>query len=144
MVIGGLGGHGEIHNATIGHPNGGLAPDAVHALEVARGMFVVVHVRNAAGTGVVGGVIGGDRGSVVGQVSGRFGVRAAAAGEDADRPDELLVDVDAEAVAALTPGFAGADLANLVNEAALVATRRRASEVTMADFTAEAMGAMKP
>ena len=44
-------------------------------------------------------------------------------------------DVDAEAVAGLTPGFAGADLANLVNEAALVATRRGAAQVAMADFT---------
>jgi cell division protease FtsH len=38
-------------------------------------------------------------------------------------------------VAALTPGFTGADLANLVNEAALVATRHGASEVTLPDFT---------
>jgi cell division protease FtsH len=45
-------------------------------------------------------------------------------------------DVSTEAVAGLTPGFTGADLANLVNEAALVATRRNATEVTMADFTA--------
>ncbi|MDO8837122.1 MAG: ATP-dependent zinc metalloprotease FtsH [Vicinamibacterales bacterium] len=44
-------------------------------------------------------------------------------------------DVDPEAVAALTPGFAGADLANLVNEAALVATRRGAERVAMVDFT---------
>jgi len=44
-------------------------------------------------------------------------------------------DVDAAAIAALTPGFAGADLANLVNEAALVATRRGAEHVSMADFT---------
>ena len=40
-------------------------------------------------------------------------------------------DVDPEKVAALTPGFTGADLANLVNEAALVATRRRATAITM-------------
>jgi cell division protease FtsH len=39
-------------------------------------------------------------------------------------------------VAALTPGFSGADLANLVNEATLVATRRKADLVTMPDFTA--------
>ncbi|MEN3974853.1 ATP-dependent zinc metalloprotease FtsH [Emcibacter sp. SYSU 3D8] len=44
-------------------------------------------------------------------------------------------DVDAEQVAALTPGFTGADLANLVNEAALLATRRHADAVAMEDFT---------
>jgi cell division protease FtsH len=44
-------------------------------------------------------------------------------------------DVAPEQVAALTPGFTGADLANLVNEAALVATRRNSESVAMADFT---------
>jgi cell division protease FtsH len=38
-------------------------------------------------------------------------------------------DVDVDKVAALTPGFTGADLANLVNEAALLATRRREREI---------------
>ena len=67
-----------------------------------------------------------------------------------DRPDKLgridivnlylkghkiAADVSAEKIAALTPGFTGADLANLVNEAALVATRRDAKEVAMSDFT---------
>jgi cell division protease FtsH len=45
-------------------------------------------------------------------------------------------DADPTQVAALTPGFTGADLANLVNEAALVATRRASESVSMADFTA--------
>ncbi len=44
-------------------------------------------------------------------------------------------DVRPEEIAALTPGFTGADLANLVNEAALLATRRNGDAVTMADFT---------
>jgi cell division protease FtsH len=44
-------------------------------------------------------------------------------------------DVDLEKVAALTPGFTGSDLANLVNEAAIAATRRGAESVHMGDFT---------
>jgi cell division protease FtsH len=50
------------------------------------------------------------------------------------RNAKLGPDVDAEKVAALTPGFTGADLANLVNEAALLATRRGGDAVTMNDF----------
>jgi len=52
------------------------------------------------------------------------------------RKVQLAPDVDAETVAALTPGFTGADLANLVNEAALAATRRNAEAVAMSDFDA--------
>jgi cell division protease FtsH len=48
---------------------------------------------------------------------------------------QLAPDIDAEAIAALTTGFSGADLANLVNEAALLATRRRGDFVTLDDFT---------
>jgi cell division protease FtsH len=48
---------------------------------------------------------------------------------------KLAGDVDPEKVAALTPGFTGADLANLANEAALLATRRGADAVSMSDFT---------
>lgn len=47
----------------------------------------------------------------------------------------LAPDVDVEKVASLTPGFTGADLANLVNEAALLATRRKAGAVALSDFT---------
>lgn len=45
-------------------------------------------------------------------------------------------DADLGQVAAITPGFTGADLANLVNEAAIIATRRNGDKVTMADLTA--------
>lgn len=47
---------------------------------------------------------------------------------------KLAVDVDLGKLAARTPGFAGADLANLVNEAALLAARQNRKTVTMADF----------
>ena len=67
-----------------------------------------------------------------------------------DRPDKLgrvqilkvhlkkiQIDknVNPEDIAALTPGFTGADIANLVNEAALLATRRGGNIVTADDFT---------
>jgi cell division protease FtsH len=44
-------------------------------------------------------------------------------------------EVDTDRIAGLTPGFSGADLANLVNEAALTATRRGAQSVEAPDFT---------
>jgi cell division protease FtsH len=44
--------------------------------------------------------------------------------------------LDLERIAAITPGFTGADLANLANEAAIVATRRGAKRVSLDDFTA--------
>ena len=46
----------------------------------------------------------------------------------------LAEDVDLNKLAVRTPGFAGADLANLINEAALLAARNNCSAVTMADF----------
>ncbi|MEN5236170.1 ATP-dependent zinc metalloprotease FtsH [Pseudomonas sp. TWI923] len=45
-------------------------------------------------------------------------------------------DLDCERIAELTPGLTGADLANLVNEAAIVATRRASQWVELKDFTA--------
>src|SRR6202022_4516804 len=46
----------------------------------------------------------------------------------------LAGDVDLRHVASLTPGSVGADLANLVNEAALVAARSSKDAVTMVEF----------
>ena len=46
----------------------------------------------------------------------------------------LAPGVDLAIIAARTPGFAGADLANIVNEAALLAARKEKSAVEMADF----------
>jgi cell division protease FtsH len=46
----------------------------------------------------------------------------------------LANDVDIEAIARSTPGFSGADLENLVNEAALAATRRGADVIESRDF----------
>ena len=46
----------------------------------------------------------------------------------------LSEDVDIQVLARATPGFSGADLANLVNEAALLAARRNQKFVMMADF----------
>ena len=50
------------------------------------------------------------------------------------RSVKLAGDVDLQVVAVRTAGFAGADLANLVNEATLLAARKDRQEVTMADF----------
>ncbi|MBW4659496.1 MAG: ATP-dependent zinc metalloprotease FtsH [Drouetiella hepatica Uher 2000/2452] len=50
------------------------------------------------------------------------------------RPVILGEDVDLDAIATQTSGFAGADLANLVNEAALMAVRNQRQAVLMADF----------
>ncbi|MFJ5092340.1 ATP-dependent zinc metalloprotease FtsH [Streptomyces sp. NPDC088674] len=47
----------------------------------------------------------------------------------------LAPDVDLAQVARITPGMTGADLANLANEAALLAVKRRKQDVTMPDFT---------
>ena len=51
------------------------------------------------------------------------------------RSTPLADDVDLDAIASSTPGMVGADLANLANEAALLAARREHEKVQMADFT---------
>jgi cell division protease FtsH len=48
----------------------------------------------------------------------------------------LVPDFDLARAARVTPGFSGADLANVVNEAALLAARRNADAVTFSDFEA--------
>jgi cell division protease FtsH len=48
---------------------------------------------------------------------------------------KAAADLDLDSIASITPGFSGADIANLVNEAALGATRRDADTVTADDFT---------
>ncbi|MGO9410936.1 MAG: ATP-dependent zinc metalloprotease FtsH [Spirochaetia bacterium] len=47
---------------------------------------------------------------------------------------KLAGDVDLHVIAQRTPGFVGADLANIVNEAALLAARRSKTEVHMSEF----------
>jgi cell division protease FtsH len=76
---------------------------------------------------------------------GRFDRRVAVQAPDRDgrvkilqvhtRSMPLAEDVDLEVIASTTPGMVGADLANLCNEAALLAARRDHTKVTLADFT---------
>jgi cell division protease FtsH len=76
---------------------------------------------------------------------GRFDRRVAVQPPDRDgrlrilqvhtRSMPLAEDVDLQAIASTTPGMVGADLANLANEAALLAARRDHEKVQMADFT---------
>jgi cell division protease FtsH len=76
---------------------------------------------------------------------GRFDRRVSVQAPDRDgrrkilevhtRSMPLADDVDLEALASSTPGMVGADLANLANEAALLAARRGHDQVQMADFT---------
>jgi cell division protease FtsH len=62
-------------------------------------------------------------------INGRLGILSVHT-----RETPLADDVDLRTIARGTPGFAGADLANLVNEAALVAARRERKALTMDDF----------
>jgi cell division protease FtsH len=76
---------------------------------------------------------------------GRFDRRVAVPAPDKDGRERILevhtrslplaADVRLDRLAATTPGMVGADLANLANEAALMAARRRHEKVEMADFT---------
>lgn len=50
------------------------------------------------------------------------------------KPIQLSKDVDTKKLAAQTPGFAGAEIANVCNEAALIAARKDKSKVDMIDF----------
>ncbi|MCW5911046.1 MAG: ATP-dependent zinc metalloprotease FtsH [Cyclobacteriaceae bacterium] len=50
------------------------------------------------------------------------------------KPIKLSKDIDVKKLAAQTPGFAGAEIANVCNEAALIAARRDKGEVDMQDF----------
>ncbi|WCB96549.1 ATP-dependent zinc metalloprotease FtsH [Baekduia alba] len=75
---------------------------------------------------------------------GRFDRRVTVNPPDVDGREKILQvhtrsvpladDVDLKALAATTPGMVGADLRNLVNEAALLAAKRGAAEVHSADF----------
>jgi cell division protease FtsH len=77
--------------------------------------------------------------------AGRFDRRVAVQAPDRDgrrkilevhtRSIPLAEDVDLDALASSAPGMVGADLANLANEAALLAARRLHERVEMADFT---------
>ena len=50
------------------------------------------------------------------------------------KPIKVSDDIDAKKIAAQTPGFAGAEIANVCNEAALIAARRNKTAVDMQDF----------
>ena len=77
--------------------------------------------------------------------AGRFDRRVTVQAPDRDGRVEILKvhtrsiplgeDVDLEAIASSTPGMVGADLANLANEAALLAARREHKDVHMSDMT---------
>ena len=77
--------------------------------------------------------------------AGRFDRRVTVQAPDRDgrvailkvhtRSIPLADDADLEAIASTTPGMVGADLANLANEAALLAARREHKQVQMSDFT---------
>lgn len=51
------------------------------------------------------------------------------------KPIKLSKDVDVNLLASLTPGFSGADIANICNEAALIAARKKKKAVEESDFT---------
>src|SRR5690606_18760001 len=50
------------------------------------------------------------------------------------KPLKLAEEVDAKKLSAQTPGFAGAEIANVCNEAALIAARKNKTSINMHDF----------
>lgn len=50
------------------------------------------------------------------------------------KPLKLAADVDVKTLASISPGFSGADIANICNEAALIAARKKKEEVEQKDF----------
>ena len=52
------------------------------------------------------------------------------------KPVKMATDVDLQKIARGTPGFSGAELANLINEAAIIASKQNAKEITIDDMEA--------